>query len=1529
MGQQGAWCTHLRWMRIAAISAVMVASVADALAASPVAAENVNVVPSRPWPYGDQYMRQQNEPSLAVSSANPANLLGGMNDYRTVDVPIAGLTGDSWVGVIRSTDGGQTWRSDLLPGSPQQCALLPTVSPLCSVNGGTNANYAAADPVVRAGPGGLFYYSAITFDRVTNLGQVFVSRFIDLDNRERLTTQQGEDSFKYLGTRIVDDGSTNRFMDKPWIAVDAPRNPNAPKCRVDLPTGSTPSGPLYIDAFNVYLAYTVLNGSKENSGHIYFTWSKDCGATWETPHQISQSATLNQAASIAVDPLTGDAYVAWRRFYTSSADHAIVMRRWSYAAQDFDQMKYLKVVAPLGNGDGSTIAFDQLTGPDPYAVPPIQEYRFKTRAFPTIAVSVDESSLPQSRVHIAWAQRHVYTGDAQEDGRVVVATSKDGGTSFVISPADPIVEDSAIHGHQFMPALTFTQGRLMLAYYDSRYDQAVSYYDAFYTRIISWPGGTPPSSIAPFIGDAMPTIGAATFVHTIDVRVAQAEPVDSPKFTSTLVSDYRYVFDDTTGRLRQAGFNRANLIMFDGGQKPFVGDYIDVAGQMFVSTKKADGSTGWKFNTARVTAPVHHVVFTTNEDVIPPGDGDWTHYTPIGSSCDPDFVASRNQNVYSSRITEGLRTFSPQNVKPLSPDVERTFIVGAQNTSAAEKVVRLSIHQPLDPAITSACLKRYDAPLDPAGKASCDLNVDTSNPDTTIPPYQTAFWTLVVKANSSAATIGVDVSEQACTTSSSCSFVLAGHLDFNPPGSDVGRTFDEEYITMNAPQTGTPQYLQGDYGLRSYGLRSYGLRSYGLRSYGLRSYGLRSTDLTGDLSQALYLVQNTGTAPSTYEVSVAGQADVAVTLSTMKYYVPAAGGTCVSADDPLLPAASSSVSIPPSQSSGAFGAMAAGNGKISIGLAPGEKAWLVLSAKVGLGKMADIVSRMFPCAGPAGGCISPLLLTGSVPTAYVNIPYDQTLILSGQPPYASSVDSGIVPPGLTVVGGRISGTPTSANTVPYSFTVTVKDSGGLKATQGVTVTVAKRATTTTLTASPTTGVYVGQMVRLSAKVTPTPAPAGAPAPDGNVEFFANGSSIGSGSLTGGIATLDIWPMAGSPTYTAEYAENSGYLKSSSNELTYTVLPATTSVSLAAYLDDGSIANSSVFGQPVTLKATVAYTNGTAGALDGSVTFYDQRASGTVEICSAVIAAAGTVSCQPSPNTSGVASFTTSSLAAGAHVLTATYSGTTPNVAGSSSPPVSFTVGPVGTNVTVTTSPSSTTDYGTTVNIKVTVCPATGSTIPIGQVSVSSGGVNVGSATLTDIGLGCDANYVTFSTATLPVGSDTILATFTSADTSRFANGSGSTVQVVKAVYYGFTGFISPLGKAVSYTPTDGFTGSWTTAKQKLGSVVPIKYKLTGVAPDVTASGPTLKIVAYRIGLNCTGSALPVPTTPQPPQQLLLYANGTVAAGGSTFRYDSSGGQYVFNWDTSKPDQGIYVQAGCYEIVLSLRDNSLKATNVVF
>lgn len=188
-----------------------------------IAGTNVNMVSGTQWPGGDPFLQRQNEPSIAVSSRNPFHLLAGANDYQSVDLALTtnGETGDAWLGLFKSLDGGATWRSVLLRGCPYNtsiCAGAPAVQ-----SGGYAA---AADPTVRAGSNGMFYYSGLVFNRGLNpASAIIVSRLIDLNSKENADANDilNGDSIQYLSTSIVATGTPSSFLDKPTMAVDVPR----------------------------------------------------------------------------------------------------------------------------------------------------------------------------------------------------------------------------------------------------------------------------------------------------------------------------------------------------------------------------------------------------------------------------------------------------------------------------------------------------------------------------------------------------------------------------------------------------------------------------------------------------------------------------------------------------------------------------------------------------------------------------------------------------------------------------------------------------------------------------------------------------------------------------------------------------------------------------------------------------------------------------------------------------------------------------------------------------------------------------------------------------------------------------------------------------------------------------------------------------------------------------------------------------------------------------------------------------------
>ena len=852
--------TGLSFPVIAALtlSLALLSSVAIAQELSPGA--NVNMVSGNTWPDGDPFLQRQNEPSIAVSSRNTAHLLAGANDYRTVDIP--GLpegkeTGDSWLGVFFSTSEGSTWTSTLMPGYPQDTSAGGQSSPLFGYEAG-------ADPVVRAGSNGLFYYSGIVFDRGESpRSAVFVSRFVDLNDVE------GGQPIRFVDTVLVDFDNTGlRFLDKPWLAVDVPRAGALTRTvEVEREDGlvvmqTVPCG-------RIYVGYAAITGSADDGtlrSEILYSSSDDCGENFTTPAVLSEPDSLNQGTSIALDPQTGDVKMAWRRFSSidqflgrpggcglspgywenheedwpvdelelggvvysqkglrkrilggpTSGDASKQVARHLTAAifnlmTGFDQGFGELLAAthdwlaehPVGskpkgaakeeglalaaaiealyhsgdcdqlggsgsvaNGDSVMYAEalfqDSTVGSAGFGAPEeielgvpfdqgVTNYSFRTTAYPSLAVDGD------GRSYVAIAARGL-TDDPVDptlgDAAIVMATRAAGANWSAPFAVD--VPDQP--GHQIKPSLLFSSGQLVLVYYDFRTDISAIF--------------------EPFVVD-LPL--ADRLRHTVDVRAAVAEPGAQPEFTVYSLTDpnnressqtTRFPFllvqrDDGAVDSIQLQYTPPNLPIFVGGTAPFIGDYVDVTSNQRI-VLDPDGT--WRFPITEEATQLFHASWADNRDVIPPPDGDWTTYVPPThpnpggpslfdpaqtvpeclSADDAARTGTRNQNIYTSALGQGLRMTTPSAAKPLgtrtSPAGEllyqRAFVVFVQNTDPVARSVRLSL------------------PMQPVGGAASFLQFQQqSTLDLNLAAFSSAVRTVFVEAPDLAAGFQVELDE--------------------------------------------------------------------------------------------------------------------------------------------------------------------------------------------------------------------------------------------------------------------------------------------------------------------------------------------------------------------------------------------------------------------------------------------------------------------------------------------------------------------------------------------------------------------------------------------------------------------------------------------------------------------------------------------------------------------------------------------------------------------------------------------------
>ena len=268
------------------------------------------------------------------------------------------------------------------------------------------------------------------------------------------------------------------------------------------------------------------------------------------------------------------------------------------------------------------------------------------------------------------------------------------------------------------------------------------------------------------------------------------------------------------------------------------------------------------------------------------------------------------------------------------------------------------------------------------------------------------------------------------------------------------------------------------------------------------------------------------------------------------------------------------------------------------------------------------------------------------------------------------------------------------------------------------------ATATTLTATPNPSSFGGG-VTLDATVTATVEPV---TPTGSVELFDGATSLGTVPLdgTGAASTTVTTLTAGPHSLTAVYVPDTALATSTSPAASLTVDPAASSVVLS------STGSPTLGGDPVTFTVDVAGASGSVPT--GSVTLSD---------------GASPLATLPLDGT-GRATYLTSSLSGGPHSLVAAYPGDA-NHDPASSAPLAHDV--VASTTTALTPPPAATTYGNDAVFDVVVSPSGGGSTPTGLVTLTSGGLPVGSATLDGSGA------ATITVTSLPPGTASVIASY--------------------------------------------------------------------------------------------------------------------------------------------------------------------------
>ncbi len=345
---------------------------------------------------------------------------------------------------------------------------------------------------------------------------------------------------------------------------------------------------------------------------------------------------------------------------------------------------------------------------------------------------------------------------------------------------------------------------------------------------------------------------------------------------------------------------------------------------------------------------------------------------------------------------------------------------------------------------------------------------------------------------------------------------------------------------------------------------------------------------------------------------------------------------------------------------------------------------------------------------------------GNAVTFTATVPSGATAVPTGT---VNFLDNGVQVGTGTLAGNPGVATFTISALVVGTHSITASYPGdsfnGPSSSPPVSQVVNQAQTSTSVTAAPSPGIAgAPETITATVKVT-----AGAATPTGTVTFTSGSTQLGSAPLTSGTATITPALAPGAYQIVAIYSGDANDLGSASAALPLTVAQAATQTALTVSPDPALVQ------APITFTANVT---GNGGTPTGSVNFL---ANGNV-------IGAGSV------NASGTATFTTSTLAAGAYSITAAYTGDANN-GSSASAPVSLTVSLATTNTAVTVTPDPAL-VGTAITITAKVTGNGGP--PTGSVNFLANGNIIGAAALS-------AGTASFTTSTLAPGTYAITASY--------------------------------------------------------------------------------------------------------------------------------------------------------------------------
>ena len=465
---------------------------------------------------------RQNEPSVAIDPRNSDVLVGSSNDYcgvynDGVDVNGAPIpAGPIWLGYYRSTNGGASFQSSLVPGYPGD------VSPYASRAHIRTAS--AGDPVLAWDNHGRLFAGSESSDdpdgSKKTFGDVWVASYRNPGGTGGATVNDGKE---FVRSEIVAKGASapnllGKFHDK--TAIEADR------------TGGSCDG-------NVYFAWARFTNFASN---IYLSRSTDHGATWSQPKLITQQVNSVQVPEITVTG-NGHVYVTWVATLGNKRTQADAVQyaRSSNCGSTFAQLKTVVTFEGYAHRDSGHRDCGDFADACPSG------YTF-FRADTTPRSATDQNDTSSENVYIVYdaaygpdvptGTTYGMVGPGMGSLSAVYYTVLNGATG---THTTPVLVDQPTKQHQVYPDIAVNAGTAHLLWWDSRND----------------------SSCATAVACAKQPIGNTTDRHVVQDAL------------DTYATAFPIAGGPTGGAVRLSDVStNPNFEQFAGRTVPFAGDYL-------------------------------------------------------------------------------------------------------------------------------------------------------------------------------------------------------------------------------------------------------------------------------------------------------------------------------------------------------------------------------------------------------------------------------------------------------------------------------------------------------------------------------------------------------------------------------------------------------------------------------------------------------------------------------------------------------------------------------------------------------------------------------------------------------------------------------------------------------------------------------------------------------------------------------------------------------------------------------------------